>query len=84
MIDLPKGFPKYCIDLKQELDRKVEFMQLFYCGGLISEEKDRLCTFEEKIDRFKNNPMYPKQTNEHNALADARWNKQLYEFLQKI
>lgn len=25
---------------------------------------------------------YPKQENEHNALADARWNKKLYEFLQ--
>lgn len=24
---------------------------------------------------------YPKQENEHNALADARWNKKLYEFL---
>jgi len=27
---------------------------------------------------------YPKQTNEHNALLDAKWNKQLYEFLNKL
>jgi len=29
-------------------------------------------------------PNYPKQTNEHNALAAARWNKELYEFLNKL
>ena len=28
--------------------------------------------------------IYPKQTNEHNALADARWNKQLYNFLNTL
>lgn len=27
---------------------------------------------------------YPKQTNEHNALSDARWNYELYKFLQLI
>ena len=27
---------------------------------------------------------YPKQTNEHNALADARWNRQLYNFLNTL
>lgn len=26
----------------------------------------------------------PPQSNEHNALADARWNKQLYHFLQSL
>ena len=25
--------------------------------------------------------IYPKQTNEHNALADAKWNFELYKFL---
>ena len=28
--------------------------------------------------------IYPKQSNEHNALADARWNKQLYNFLNTL
>ena len=27
---------------------------------------------------------YPKQTNPHNALSDARWNKQLHEFLKTL
>jgi hypothetical protein len=84
MIDLPDGFPMYCIDLKQELDRKIEFLQLFYHGGLISSKKDRLCTNKEKFERIKQSPDYPKQTNEHNALADAHWNKQLHEFINKL
>ena len=50
MIDLPRGFPKYCRDLKQLLDE----------------------SGKEKI---------PDPTNEHNALADALWNKRLYEYL---
>ena len=28
--------------------------------------------------------IYPKQTNEHNALADAKWNYKLYKFLNKL
>lgn len=51
MIDLPKGFPMYCRDIKQMCD-----------------------------DMGK--PELPKQeSSEHHALADARWNKQAYEFL---
>ena len=53
MVDLPKGWPMYCRDIKQ------------------------LCV--EMGD-----PALPKQgKGEHNALADARWNKQAYEFLIK-
>ena len=28
--------------------------------------------------------IYPKQTNEHNALSDALFNKKLYKFLQTL
>ncbi len=28
--------------------------------------------------------IYPKQTNTHHALSDAKWNKELYEFLNKL
>ena len=52
MMDLPKGFPMYCRDLKQLADSK-------------------------------GNPRLPQQeSTEHNALYDARWNKQAYEFLE--
>lgn len=72
MIDLPKGFPMYCIDLKQELDRiqEIRFGLTLYKGSLAND--------------IKTLPDYPKQTNEHNALADARWNRQLYNFLNTL
>ena len=54
MMDLPKGFPMYCRDIKQECDRL-------------------------------GNPRLPEQREgEHNALADARWNRQAWEFLQQV
>ena len=72
MIDLPKGFPMYCIDLKQELDRiqEIRFGLTLYKGSLAND--------------IKTLPDYPKQTNEHNALADARWNYELYKFLNTL
>lgn len=83
MIDLPKGMSMFCIDLKQELDRKVhglnnnDFLHAFHIN--------RALTFEEKLKFVKEkNPKYPAQTNEHNALADARWNYELYKFLQSL
>jgi len=54
MMDLPKGVPMYCRDIKQ------------LCDSL-------------------GNPKLPEQgKGEHNALADARWNKAAWEFLQSI
>lgn len=47
MIDLPKGWPMYCRDLKQLLD-------------------------------MVGNPKFPKQENEHHALADAKWTKDIF------
>jgi hypothetical protein len=57
MIDLPKGYPYYCRDLKQMMDDM----------GLDSNWKDKRC---------------PDPKDEHNALADAIWNKSLYEALE--
>ena len=52
MMDLPKGWPMYCRDIKQ------------LCDDM-------------------GNPWLPQQgKDEHNALADARWNKRAYEFLK--
>jgi len=53
MVDLPNGFPMFCLDLKQS-------MHLNAIG------KEQL----------------PKQTaGEHNALADARWNRRVWLWL---
>jgi hypothetical protein len=51
LIEIPKGWPYYCRDIKQ------------FCDSL-------------------GNPKLPEQgKGEHNALADARWNKVAYDFL---
>ena len=76
MIDLPKGFPMYCIDLKQTLDEKINNYHVKV--GTIKKD------FNSTLNDIKSFDSYPKQTNEHHALADARWNKQLYEFLNRL
>lgn len=65
MIDLPKGFPMYCRDLKQMFDELVVDLGL-----------------DSKV--IRNSPEYPKQQNEHNALDDARWNLELYKYLERL
>lgn len=95
MIDLPNGFPMYCRDLKQIMDEKVESLNWGYikhvnssCNSIkeinsvITPEKDREASFEEKLSKIKSFIEYPKQENVHNALDDARWNKKLHEFLK--
>lgn len=72
MIDLPKGFPMYCIDLKQTMDSMLMNQENKYEG------ESRL---ESWLKTVKNHPAYPKQENEHSAISDAIWNKKLYEFL---
>jgi hypothetical protein len=54
MIDLPKGWPMYCRDIKQWAD-------------------------------MLGNPKLPEQgEGEHHALADARWDRQAWEFLKSL
>ena len=78
MIDLPKGFPMYCIDLQQTLE---ELQKLEDSSAL----HESLCgEYPREAVQYKECRDYPKQTNEHNALADARWNFELYKFLQKL
>lgn len=72
MIDLPKGFPMYCRDLKQMLDECYVYQENAYPN------ETRL---ESWLKFVKNHPKYPVQKDEHNALADAKWNKDLYDFI---
>lgn len=54
MVDLPKGWPMYCRDIKQWADQL-------------------------------GNPKLPEQeTDEHHALADAKWNKVAFDFLAAL
>lgn len=90
MMQLPKGFPMYCIDLKQTLDEKAESLSSFQLSKLAHTDivtHNVYSTYDtgvlkcSKTDLLKNALNYPKQSNEHNALDDAKWNKSLYEFL---
>ena len=71
MMELPKGFPMYCRDLKQTMDEKAPD------GKYIP--KNSTSGFP-----IKEHQKYPKQINEHNALADAKWTYKLYKFLNTI
>lgn len=59
MIDLPKGMPMYCKDLKQMMDEK----------GLDNQWKAK---FVPQIG-----------ITLHNALEDAKWNRELYKMINK-
>ena len=77
MMELPNSFPMYCRDLKQMLDEKIEQSWV----GL------EMTTFGHeglRLDQVKKRPDYPQQTNEHNAASDAKWNLDLYKFIQKL
>ena len=74
MIDLPKGFPMYCTDLKPMLDEvAIKF-----------DNENKFSTLEHKIKNLKLHNDFPVQYNEHNALYDAIWNEKLHNFLIKI
>jgi hypothetical protein len=76
MIDLPAGFPMYCKDLKQMVDDKAY--------DYINNPNKAVHTFDNALSWVKNTRGYPKQKNEHTALDDAKWNFELYKFLQTI
>lgn len=80
MMDLPKGFPMYCRDLKQMLDEKPVTYKVHTFKG----EGGYYGSCDPYYKDWKNHVDYPKQENEHDALSDARWNKKLYEFLNSI
>lgn len=86
MIELPSGFPKYCIDLKQTTDEvanKVTDSAIKLQLGIPNDANIKKATLKEKLEYLKRIPSYPTQVNEHNALADAKWNRELYKFLIK-
>jgi hypothetical protein len=73
MNNLPKGFPQYCKDLKQSFDEKQAFISDVtrynpkYIGSL---KKHVSCPIQDP-------------SKSHNAIEDARWNKEFFNFLDK-
>ena len=96
MIDLPKGFPMYCKDLKQIYDKAIDHLwfvihvkngdnRLQYGQESNNNFIDKICESKEDLSQtIRNAKDYPKQTNEHNALADAKFNLALHEYLKKL
>jgi hypothetical protein len=92
MMDLPKGFPMYCIDLKQTLDEKAtsftsrELSNMAHpdCKHNVFELLGNSKFNLTNLKCLQSHVNYPKQTNEHNALADAKWNYELYKFLNTL
>jgi|LakMenE18May11ns_1017448.scaffolds.fasta_scaffold9929838_1 hypothetical protein len=83
----PESFPQYFIDLKQELDIKAsaitnDQMKEWHHYPKNANIKDP--TFDEKLSFIRRMPKYPQEPTTHHALSDAHWNKQLYEFINKI
>ncbi len=92
MIDLPKGMPMYCRDLKQMLDEGVNKISEISIQNFLIDKKGYTSqglskaniddwSFDLKLEMVKAQSNYPKQDNEHNALDDAKWNKKLYDFI---
>lgn len=87
MIDLPNGFPMYCKDLKQVLDKKEADLKSENGITIKGPYVESVGAFESfHFKSIKDIPNYPKQdqSKSHNAIEDARWNKQLYEFLNSF
>lgn len=90
MLDLPNEFPMYCRDLKQILDEKNDGLRKRHPIGDLEQCDFHSFTvddgggFKDRYHRYQEHHNYPKQTNAHNALDDARWNKKLYDFLQTV
>lgn len=91
-VELPFKFLREYIGLKQMLNEKEKDIKKFL-DTHISEltvdtvQKNRKWIYDKHINRtksLKEHPNYPKQANKHNALTDAKWNKQLYKFIKMI
>lgn len=98
MIDLPKGFPMYCRDLKQIFDERAESINQIQLSKMlvygtnwqaVGELPKKIINIDDyplssKIELLKTQPGYPVIENEHNAIDDAKWNYELYKFLKPL
>jgi len=95
MINLPKGFPMYTIDLKQMLDeitldlpkeliRKLQCSICSHNSLAYLENTGEAFKLEFRLKSIKKHVDYPKQENEHSAIHDARFNRNLHEFLKSL
>jgi hypothetical protein len=84
MMNLPKGFPMYCKDLKQYKDDLADRLISQGYGTHTEGNKYYPKDMAEANKWIEDYPAYPTQSNEHNALDDAKWNFKLYKFLNSF
>lgn len=90
MIDLPKGFPMYCNDIQQLLKQKADSFigedLIKFNINLDEQEAVKCGNFTSYLQAIKNHRDYPKQetSKKHHALEDARYDRDLYNFLSKL
>lgn len=84
MLEVPAKFPKYCVDVKQNLDNKISKLHLTKENiGLVSLDKYKYANFDEKLKWVQSLPNYPKHIREHHALFDAMFAKEMDQFIKK-
>ena len=81
MVNLPKPFPKYCRDLKQMIDDAAELIRQI---GIGTHSEGNKSYPKNPLQFLKSMNTYPKESYKHNALLDARWNKELYKFIKSL
>lgn len=81
MLDLPKGFPMYTIDLKQMLDETVEE---YITVTAYSSGNHVVPSYNSALNYIKGLQGYPVNNEEHTAIGDAKWNLELYKFLKTL
>lgn len=81
MQDLPNGFPMYMRDLKQMQDAGADSIIHKATAGAINNKARSVMSMEQKVKIIEKIPGFPVNENEHDALADARWNRNLHKFL---
>jgi hypothetical protein len=83
MMSLPQGYPRYCRDLKQMLDQKIEKIDNISKHFGVDQNTEGY-DLSKKLEFVKATKKYPKNTKEHDAMADAKWNHELYKFILEL
>lgn len=80
---LPKGWPMYCKDLKQSLVQRERELIEFY-----KRNTNESCEMEEGFlaerEDFMSYENYPISPENHHALEDVRWTRNLHNFIKKL
>ena len=79
MIKLPSYFPMYTNDLEQVKNTVYNKMKAKH-----AQLKLQGVSVGPFISNIKDHPKYPKNKGAHDALQDAKWNKELYIFLHTV